>query len=557
MGNCLPLSSSSKIRKALPIDTIFKLPSPLPTWPTGEGFASGTIDLGGLIVCQVTTFTKIWATYEGGPDELGATFFEPSSIPQGFFMLGCYSQPNNQPLSGWILAGKDDSSDPSGQTTLTKPSDYTLVWSSETLNIDQDGHGYIWLPTAPNGYKAVGHIVTNSPEKPSVDKIRCVRADLTDESEIDELIWGQSNGVNIYGLKPTVRGTQAQGVGVGTFIAQNSTTDEANSTSTLSLACLKNNNSTTLSYMPNMNQIDALFQAYSPIIYLHPEETYLPSSVSWFFNNGALLYQKGEESNPIPIEPTGSNLPQGGSNDDLYWLDLPADQNARVTTMKGDIQSSEAYLHIKPMLGATFTDIAMWIFYPFNGPSTAKLGFIDVPLGKIGEHVGDWEHITLRISNFNGVMYSAYFSQHNGGTWIDASLLEFSKSTNKFVGYSALNGHAFYSQPGLVLQGSNVIGIRNDTAKSEKVMDTGDRYSVVASEISTSIVEPPWLNYMRKWGPSITYDIGVEIEKLEEALSGELRNQIESLVNLIPDEVFGEEGPTGPKMKNSWSGDEA
>lgn len=472
-------------------------------------------------------------------------------------MLGCYSQPNNHPLSGWILAGKDDSRDPSGQTTLTRPVDYTLVWGSETLNIDQDGHGYIWLPTPPNGYKAVGHIVTNSPEKPSVDKIRCVRADLTEESEIDKLIWGQSNGVNIYGLKPKNRGTQAQGVGVGTFIAQNSTIeDEANSNSTLSLACLTNNNFTTLSYMPNMNQTDALFQAYSPIIYLHPKETYLPSSVSWFFNNGALLYQKGQESNPISIEPTGSNLPQGGSNDGLYWLDLPADQSAKVTAMKGDLQSSEAYLHIKPMLGATFTDISMWIFYPFNGPSTAKLGFIDIPLGKIGEHVGDWEHITLRISNFSGVMYSAYLSQHSRGTWFDASSLEFSKSTNKLVAYSSLNGHAFYSKPGLVLQGSNGIGIRNDTAKSEKVMGTGDRYSVVAGEISTAIVEPPWLNYTRKWGPSITYDIGVEIEKLEGALSGELRNQIESLVNVIPDEIFGEEGPTGPKMKNSWSGDE-
>ncbi|KAI9120962.1 hypothetical protein K1719_007995 [Acacia pycnantha] len=40
-------------------------------------------------------------------------------------------------------------------------------------------------------------------------------------------------------------------------------------------------------------------------------------------------------------------------------------------------------------LGGTFTDLAMWIFYPFNGPARAKVEFINVSLGKISEHMGD------------------------------------------------------------------------------------------------------------------------------------------------------------------------
>ncbi|CAI9784667.1 unnamed protein product [Fraxinus pennsylvanica] len=112
MGNSLRSSSVSTSNEeaiSLPIDTIFKLPSPLPSWPSGGDFASGEIDLGGLRVRQVSSFNKVWSTYEGGSDNLGATVFEPSEVPDGFSMFGCYAQPNNQPLFGWVLVGKDDS----------------------------------------------------------------------------------------------------------------------------------------------------------------------------------------------------------------------------------------------------------------------------------------------------------------------------------------------------------------------------------------------------------------------------------------------------------------
>lgn len=510
-------------------------------------------------MCQISSFKRIWATYEGGVDNLGATFFEPSSVPDGYVMLGCYSQPNNRPLSGWVLVGKNDnSSNPQEDGALVEPIDYTLFWSSESMQIKQAGYGYIWLPVPPDGYKAVGHIVTTSGEKPSLDKIRCVRADLTDESEVGDWIWGQGadvsdDGFNVYGIRPRIRGTKAQGVCLGTFILQENT---SSSSSTLSLACLKNKNFTTLSYAPNIENVKTLLEIYSPKLYLHPDETYLPCSVNWYFDNGALLYKEGDESSPVRVEPNGSNLPQGGSNDDKYWLDLPVDPAAKERVKKGDLQSSEAYIHIKPMLGATFTDLAIWIFYAFNGPATAKLGLVDVPLGRIGEHVGDWEHVTLRISNFTGVLDRVFFSQHSGGTWIDSSELEYDTGTNKPVAYSSLNGHALYHKPGLVLQGTELVGIRNDTAKSDKIMDVGEKYSVVSDDILHEVVEPAWLNYDRKWGPKITYELGKEIEKMEEQLPGELRTLFESLVNLIPNEVLEEEGPTGPKMKNNWNGDE-
>ena len=120
------------------------------------------------------------------------------------------------------------------------------------------------------------------------------------------------------------------------------------------------------------------------------------------------------------IEPNGSNLPQGGSNDDddvTYWLDLPLDETKRVSIKKGDLASSQAYVHVKPMLGGTFTDIVMWIFYPFNGGARAKVACTNIPLRTKGEHVGDWEHLTLRISNFKEKM-SQEQTHHHRKLWI-------------------------------------------------------------------------------------------------------------------------------------------
>lgn len=551
MGNCFPLTS--KQREVFPIETTFKLPSPIPSWPSGGGFAKGSINLGGLEVQQISTFTKVWATYEGGPDNRGATFFKPSQIPPGFFMLGCYCQPNNRPLFGWVLVGKGDGDDIVAGGVLAKPVDYTLVWNSETLTIDQDGSGYIWLPTAPEGYTAAGLIVTSSPEKPSLDEVRCVRSDLTDTCENDMWIWGtdeasNSSDFNIYGLRPTSRGSQALGVSVGTFVA-----NVTGAASPLPLACLKNKASN-LSAMPSLAQIEALVQAYSPLIYFYPDEPYLPSSVSWFFTNGALVYKQGDSA-PTPIDPTGSNLPQDGSNDDTYWLDLPLDEAAKEKVKRGELQSSQSYLHIKPMLGATFTDIAIWVFYPFNGPARAKVELATIPLGRIGEHVGDWEHVTLRISNFTGELWKVYFSEHSKGEWVDASGLEF-EGGNKAVVYASLHGHAFYPKAGLVLQGLSKwgIGIRNDTAKGEVRMDTGARFEVVAAEYMGSIIEPPWINYARKWGPTINYI--EESNVVEKLVPDKLKSSLENLVKVFPKEIYGEEGPTGPKMKRNWNGDD-
>ncbi|CAL0326335.1 unnamed protein product [Lupinus luteus] len=489
----------------------------------GDVFATGVIDLGGLQVTQISTFNKVWSTHDGGLDNKGATIFEPKNITEGFYILGSYSQPNNKALYGWVLVAKDVSSKTT-KPTLKQPSDYTLVWNTESLNINQEGHAYVWLPTAPDGYKVVGHVVTTTPDKPSFDKIRCVREDLTDQSEQYSLIWS-NNGLFVYDVRPSNRGTQDYGVSVGTFVSQTIET-----TTNLSISCLKNINANKTSSMPNLQKIDLIMKHYSPLLILHPNDEFYPSSVNWFFSIGALIYTKGQESKSIIIEPNGTNLPQNGTNDGAYWIDLPADGENKDIVSKGYLSSVRSYVHVKPMYGDTFTDLALWVFYPFNGAATSKVKFIkNIKLGKIGEHVGDWEHVTLRL-------------EFNVG--------------NKPNAYSTLHGHASYPHVGLTLLGEDGVGVKDDTEKSDFVFDLVTYELISAEYLGSEVIEPPWLNFNRQWGPTIDYDLDIELKKVKLIVLGKLKSLLNRIIKALPKEVLGEAGPTGPKSKNNWSGDE-
>ncbi|KAJ4877776.1 hypothetical protein Rs2_42794 [Raphanus sativus] len=536
----------------LPVETVFTFPGPLPTiLPDEGGFGKGIIDLGGLEVAQVpiniSTAQRVWSTYEGGRDNMGFSIFElTNNIPRNFFKLGFYAQPNNQKRFGSILVARSVSS----ISNLRPPEDFIEVGNTTSLNIKQDWPAYVWQPVCLDGYQAVGMFVTADPQKPLLTQeyTSCVRSEFTEQSEADALLWG-IEGVSVFNLRPIIRGTQATGVYTGTFSFQG-----LSSTPLPPLFSLKNTK-LNMSCMPSEAQTRVLFQTYSPLVYFHPEEDFLPSSVDWFFTNGALLYQKGNESNPVPIQPNGTNLPQGGSNDDLYWLDYPVDKTLKEKVKRGDLSSTKVYLHIKPMFGGTYTDIVVWIFCPFNGNANLKFLFIKkLPLGDIGEHIGDWEHVTLRISNFNGMLWRVYFAEHSKGTLVEACDLEYVDGENKPVVYSSLHGHAMFSKPGLVLQGDGNNGIRNDMERSDKVLDCGLGYEVIAG--LSGVVEPPWVNYLRKWGPQVSYDIEKSLQGFAKILPWFLRKSFYKLTSKIPVEILGEEGPTGPKDKSNWTGDE-
>lgn len=547
----------------------FSLNTPLPQWPQGQDFASGIVNLGEIEVCKITKFETVWNSNVMVEPRKAITFYKPVGIPDGFHILGHYCQPSYKPLWGFVLAAKQvaDSSynnicNQNKLPALRNPLDFALVWCTNSgrkkITMPVDSAAYFWLPQPPEGYKALGYLVTNNREKPNLDEISCVRVDLTDKCEPYRTLLDAGNIIPefpfwAWSLRPCDRGMLGKGVSVGTFYCSGCCWNNGEE---LPVVCLKNLNPTP-SAMPWIDQIHALIEHYGPTVFFHPEEIYLPSSVDWFFNNGALLYRKGVSEGET-IDEGGSNLPGGGTNDGEFWIDLPNDKSRREFIKHGDLESAKLYVHVKPAFGGTFTDVVMWIFCPFNGPSTLKFGMKSMAFSKVGEHIGDWEHFTLRISNFTGELWSIYYSQHSGGKWVDAYELEYIDG-NKAIVYASKNGHASYPHPGTYIQGSSKlgIGIRNDARRSNLRVDSSVHYEIVAAAYLGDVVkEPQWLQYMRQWGPKIVYDSKTELDKILNSLPLRLRSSFGNLFRKLPVELYGEEGPTGPKEKNNWIGDE-
>ncbi|KAH6801651.1 vacuolar sorting-associated protein [Perilla frutescens var. frutescens] len=542
----------------------FSLPSPLPQWPKGKDFATGKICLGEIEVVKITKFDKVWSCSPSRGKAKGVSFYTPAGVPDGFFSLGHCCQPSNDQLSGcYCLVARCVSVDPPGDDrihdsfseslALEKPLSYSLVWSSDS---HRDGCGYIWIPNPPEGYEPMGFVVTLEPDEPDIEEVRCVRADLTESCEVSEVVFDNNllrDQFYVWNTRPCKRGMLCKGVPVGTFFCSR----EKSWDDKLSISCLKNLDSS-LRAMPTLDQIHALIKHYGPTLYFHPDEVYLPSSVSWFFEKGALLYKQGKDKG-LAIDSKGSVLPGGGENDKEFWLDLPDADDIGDYVKRGNIENAELYVHVKPASGGTFTDVVMWIFCPFNGPASIKAGLWSYTFDRIGQHVGDWEHFTLRLSNFNGELWGMYFSEHSGGGWSDASDLEFITG-NKPIVYASKHGHASFPHEGCYIQGSSKLGIgaRNDCAKSKYSVDSSTRYRIVAAEYlgDEVVAEPPWLQYMREWGPTVVYDSTSELEKILNHLPFFIRFSVENLIELFPTELYGEEGPTGPKEKDNWCGDE-
>lgn len=155
------------------------------------------------------------------------------------------------------------------------------------------------------------------------------RSDFVDDSEKDVSVLSV-DGIEIYRIRPSTIGVEAPGVDVGTF-ACTFTAPTHYRPAQCKYRCLKNKHFTRFSCMPTLRQVHAILKEYSPLIYFHPKEKYLCSSLDFLFSNGTQLFhsENGSAGPGTAITANGANLPQGGTNDGSYWIGLPADANWR------------------------------------------------------------------------------------------------------------------------------------------------------------------------------------------------------------------------------------
>ena len=134
------------------------------------------------------------------------TVFQPE-IPEGFFMVGHYGQPNYQNMNGTVPLIK-----PLDPTAVAPPSTFESMYNDQGSGGDQDVT--FWRVIAPPGYVALGDIVNigYGPPPASIKEIyRCVRADLVKQGVINRSVWtdggsGASQDGSVWYVQPTTQG---------------------------------------------------------------------------------------------------------------------------------------------------------------------------------------------------------------------------------------------------------------------------------------------------------------------------------------------------------------
>jgi hypothetical protein len=126
---------------------------------------------GDLKVTLTSTYDKRYPD-NGSGAKMDGTFWHPRPEgdfrPVGSVIVGSYDDINNNRASMLLADG--------GNGAVAAPIDYSWIWDDSGSGADWDGA--VWRPVAPSGYIALGDVATSNHNKPSVNDVWCVRADL-------------------------------------------------------------------------------------------------------------------------------------------------------------------------------------------------------------------------------------------------------------------------------------------------------------------------------------------------------------------------------------------
>ena len=316
-----------------------------------------------------------------------------------------------------------------------------------------------------------------------------------------------------------------------------------------------------------VDQIRRIVRAVAPVVYLHPDEVYKPSSVEFFLRHVQFVNRDGTTSGP-PM--TAANLPLGPELPDTH-LSIPP-QNDWIKT--GDLAGAKAYVHVLALPDGRGFDLQYFFFYPYNG--NASLGIklpllapLPLPL-PFGAHQGDWESLVVRVDR-QGTVLGVYCNQHSGGAWYLPG--EYQVVGQQPVVYSALSGHPTFPTEGDFPTEGWVIPIPpyeffldNQTGKGDR-WDCGAQHEIVAitGVPGVTFPEPWWLDFRGRYG-GVGKATPQEVEATRVAILKWLLtlHVPSSVASALAEKVAGplvnwyygadaEEGPTAPKGKSWWN----
>jgi hypothetical protein len=155
---------------------------------------------------------------------------------------------------------------------------------------------------------------------------------------------------------------------------------------------------------------------------------------------------------------------------------------------KGSLQSAECYVHFRhaPQRNGQI-DIQYWFFYPYNsfGPG----------------HEGDWEHITVRVTNNFNIRRIFFASHARESEWHRPTGFHLNNAGHPIV-YSAIGSHACYWFAGKRDRGKfHTAEIPPDdfTANGGPVWKTWENLRIIG-EFDNPLSNQEWIKYTGHWG---------------------------------------------------------
>lgn len=201
-------------------------------------------------------------------------------------------------------------------------------------------------------------------------------------------------------------------------------------------------------------QRDALIKKFAPEVRFHKDENYFPLNIDQYFPHVELkMRQEGKDALILPRGKVTQQELARFSNDaaEVYYLGIansdikkgsPPDKNNRVYARQS--------ANFVPRPGGAI--IQYPFFYPFNGAFQAghmplridRLVNLITESADIGDHEGDWEHITVLLSGTspeNLSIEDVYFARHRPSQDGGFDKPELVEGTHPVV-YASKWGHA-------------------------------------------------------------------------------------------------------------------
>jgi hypothetical protein len=192
-----------------------------------------SIKFDNLLINFTTEFQRIWDSK--GSNSKPGSFWRPAPAPDllpGFFPLGDVATVgrdsiNEKRVVAVVCEADSPSADHTKGKALRPPDDFEQIWNDTGSRARADCS--IWRPIPPEGYVALGLVCFNGNDKPSLNAVRCVRADLVIPSRINDLIWNDKGShakqdFSAWSISPPAAAAGEIYLAPGTFIGINSYT---------------------------------------------------------------------------------------------------------------------------------------------------------------------------------------------------------------------------------------------------------------------------------------------------------------------------------------------